>query len=66
MMIQKKCPLATVGLPYCKPDCAWYNPGTDQCAIFGIFDQTADVAQRIDYLRDVIEKDVIKVLEVHE
>ncbi len=74
MMIDRICPVMTIGLAArkqgliagCRDNCAWYNPGTDQCAIFGIFDQTADVAQRVDELRDVIEKDVIKVLEVNE
>ena len=51
--------------PYCRTNCALRNQYTDQCAIFGIFDQTADVAQRVDELRDVIENGV-KVFKVNE
>lgn len=74
MMIKKICPILTIVLAaryqgtvmeVCRKECAWYNPGTDQCAIFGIFDQTADVAQRVDELRDVIENGV-KVFKVNE
>lgn len=61
-MIQKKCPLATVGLPYCKSDCAWYNPDLLQCAVFGIYDeltgiegQLSLVSDSIDRLRDIQE-----------
>lgn len=76
MMINKICPVMTIGLigtegyegafmANCRTDCAWYNSGTDQCAIFGIFDQTADVAQRVDELRDVVESGV-KVFNINE
>lgn len=73
MMIDKICPVMTIGLAArkqgliagCRDNCAWYNSGTDQCAVFGIFDQVSDVAQRVDELRDVIE-DGVKVFKVNE
>lgn len=72
MMKKRICPIRMIGVDEkrqmpkeCWTECAWYNPYADQCAIFLIADQVADVAQRVDELRDVIE-DGVKVCRVKE
>lgn len=72
-MINRICPLLSIAdaasadsYTDCMRDsCAWAMPGTGQCAVFGIFDQLADVSARVDELRDVIE-DGVKVFKVNE
>lgn len=55
--ITARCPFKTENSNNrCVVECALYNLHTNQCAIFNISDKMADVAHKVDELKDAIKE----------
>ena len=64
MMTNKICPVMTIGLAArkqgliagCRDNCAWYNSGTDMCAVYGIYDELVGIEGQLSLISDSIDR----------
>lgn len=64
-MIKKICPILTIVLAaryqgtvmeVCRKECAWYNSGTDMCAVYGIYDELVGIEGQLSLISDSIDR----------